>query len=965
MRQSGKDFTQRGILLVLAGLVWAETCGAADWVQIPSQTFLMGDTTGQGRMDQRPAHPVKLRAFAMAPCLTTVEEYCAFLNAPGWAEPEPVSGYIVRQGKPLSEYRDQGEVLVIFPGAPLVRENNRYAPQPGMEKLPMVQVTWEGAALYCNYLSEKQGYNKCYDPDRKYACDFSAGGYHLPTEAQWECAARGGKLNMLYPSGNTITEKNANFNGHVSRITEVGSYPPNGYGLYDMAGNVMEWCHDWYNFEYYKTFTTVAENPAGPAAGGFHVLRSGTYYQPAPYQMCSHRQGTADTKGCFTDNGFRVVREVWDSPAAGSETFGRGSAEEMQNAAEWVNSAFMEPDREWIDRLPLSFRLGGKPSSELLKTWNMEISKETAKDGKRERTVLLRQGEAGLEISCRITTFDAFPAVDWFLQIRNVGSQDSAILEDVQVLDHTFTRSPEDTGEFIFRHSRGSRAEVLDFAPRDEWLGPQERRTLGGHGGRPCDYDFPFMNLQWDQRQGTVLAVGWSGQWQMALARDAERGLQIQMGMEHTCLKLHPGEVIRTPRICLLFWQGEDMLRGHNLFRQLVLAHYNPRIDGKLVIPPIANSAGGLNGYTEENQLAAIPKLQERGIEVLWIDAGWFVGGWPFGAGNWIPKPENFPNGLGPVGEAVRQAGMQFLVWFEQERVSRGSLIDREYPQWVLGPVTEYGGLFNWGIPEARQWMTDYLSEQLAKGKIDILRVDFNMEPLSYLQRNDTPDRRGISEIRFVEGMYTMWDDLRQHHPGLWIDNCASGGRMIDLETTLRSIPLWQSDAQCGGCPDMTCQLQNGGLNLYLPMHCGGNFGLEPSYAFRSAMMSGNPLCLDAAGSPVEKVRDTVAMYHKVRPYFEGDYYPLFPHAADEGVWYGYQLSRPDEGKGMILVFRRNECQQADQILSLYAIDTTAEYKITNIDLQENHTISGKTLQHLPVHVDSQPGSQLIFYERQ
>ncbi|HKI70591.1 MAG TPA: glycoside hydrolase family 36 protein, partial [Verrucomicrobiae bacterium] len=363
---------------------------------------------------------------------------------------------------------------------------------------------------------------------------------------------------------------------------------------------------------------------------------------------------------------------------------------------------------------------------------------------------------------------------------------------------------------------------------------------------------------------------------------------------------------------------------------------------------------------------AAIPKLKKLGIEVLWMDAGWFEGGWPNGAGTWAPNPEYFPHGLGPVGEAAHAAGLKFLVWFELERVSRGSLIAREHPEWVIGPITEYGGLFNWGIPEARRWMTDLISDEITRGGIDILRQDMNMEPAGYWRRNDKPDRMGMTEIKFVEGFYRMLDDLRARHPGLWIDDCASGGRNIDLEMMMRSIPLWQSDAQCIPFPAETGQLQNNGLNLYLPMHSGGmgctDGTLEPSYGFRSDMMAGNPQSFDV-NTPIEKVHPTIALYHRVRPYFKGDYYPLFAPSPNLHRWFGYQLNRADLGKGMVMIFRRAKCAQAETTVVLHGIDPNGTYRLFDQDSGKTNAISGSNLRMLSVKVDAAPGSRLLFYE--
>ena len=935
-------------------------------VLIPAQTFTMGDTVGNGRSDALPAHPVTLSDYYLAPYMVTVQQYCDFLNDSDYdAETD---GFLVLAGAKVGAYWSSN-VLVNMPHSPVTGEADKYVPKPGTAKQPMYYVTFEGAALYCNWLSEKEGFTPCYDPHNNWACDLTADGYHVPTEAQWECASRAGRPGRLYPWGDDITEKHANYNNNLGRIVDVGSYPPNVYGLYDMAGNVLEWCQDWHRYDGYVGLPSGIQNPAGPMRGDsmrVHVLRGGAYYQPAAFQMCAYRYGAADTKGCFSFNGFRVARQAVPSLDATCETVRtQGRPGEMDRAVAWVAQVFGSPAKPAAAKsLPFSFVLDGKRSSKLLKRWEITSTDNVAQNGKQQRTVVAHDPKSNLEIVCEITTFENFPAVDWLLRITNNGSEDTAILEDLQVLDCEFTRPATERREFILRHSRGSRADVVDFLPTDELLGPDTQRTFAGHGGRPSDYDLPFMNLTWGSG-GMMMAVGWSGQWRMNLQRDGDRGLNIQTGMQYLHAKLYPGESIRTPRMLLLFWDGEDMLRGHNLFRQLVLAHYNPRIDGRLLIPPIASSVADLNGYTEENQIAAAAKLGERGIEVQWIDAGWFIGGWPYGAGTWAPRPECFPNGLGPVGDAIHAAGMKFLLWFEIERVSRGSRLEREHPEWVIGPITEYGGLLNWGIPEARRWITDLVSEQITAGHVDIFRMDFNMEPLMYWQRNDPPDRQGITEIRFIESMYQIWDDLRTRHPGLWVDNCASGGRMIDLETTLRSIPLTPSDGPVIRYSNMMPQIQNHGLSLYIPMHSNICFGLEPSYDFRSCMLPGNALATNVITHPVEEVRQTVATYQLIRPYFEGDYYPLFEPIEDETAWFGYQYHLPEQQRGMVVVYRRDKSPDASQVLSLRGIDPAAWYKVTDKDRNETRRVSGARLRFYPISFATAPSSGIFFYEKE
>ena len=214
---------------------------------------------------------------------------------------------------------------------------------------------------------------------------------------------------------------------------------------------------------------------------------------------------------------------------------------------------------------------------------------------------------------------------------------------------------------------------------------------------------------------------------------------------------------------------------------------------------------------TEAGQFSAIQSAQALGINAHWLDAAWFPGGFPNGVGNWFAETNAFPNGLGPLGEQCHRLGMKFVVWFEPERVAPGTALAREHPEFVLGG--EKGGLFKLNDPGARRYLTDLLSQRITQYGIDIYRNDFNIDPLGFWRQNDAPDRQGLTEIRYVEGHYAMWDELRARHPGLIIDNCASGGRRIDLETCMRSVSLWRSDTGCSpGHPDWN-QVQTAGLS--------------------------------------------------------------------------------------------------------------------------------------------------------
>jgi sulfatase modifying factor 1 len=168
----------------------------------------------------------------------------------------------------------------------------------------VVRQSWYGAALYSNYLSTLDGRTPCYD-ETTFDCDFTADGFRLPTEAEWEYASRGGEHSPYYqyPWGsNTITSTDANYDYNTAPTADVGSYAANGYGLYDMAGNVYEWCNDRYGA--YSSSPSI--NPTGPVTGLYRVLRGGSWLNAAVDLRCAYRTYNRPTL-ISTLLGFRVL----------------------------------------------------------------------------------------------------------------------------------------------------------------------------------------------------------------------------------------------------------------------------------------------------------------------------------------------------------------------------------------------------------------------------------------------------------------------------------------------------------------------------------------------------------------------------------------------------------------------------------------------------------------------------------
>ena len=620
--------------------------------------------------------------------------------------------------------------------------------------------------------------------------------------------------------------------------------------------------------------------------------------------------------------------------------------------------------RGFAPDVPFSFTYGGQPSRTLLTRWKRVQTDTPAAGGRERHAVTYSDPATHLEVRCEATLFSDSPAVEWVLSFRNAGPADTPLLEAIYPLN---LKVGVPDGKTVLHYARGSSDSADDFQPIDQALGDSEAARLSGTGGRSSDGNLPFFNLEWPGG-GVAGAVGWSGQWDMQVARSNGRGLTLQAGQQTTHFVLHPGESVRTPRILLVAWHGNDRFRGHNLLRRLLLDQYVPRRNGRIAVPPISNNTwftySDGNGVTEANQLAAIQALAPLGVECYWLDAGWFEGGWPSGAGSWVPRPDAFPRGLKPLGEASHKNGMKFILWFEPERVSPGSRIAKAHPEWVLHSGGG-DGLFNLGDPAARTWMSDLLSKVMAEGGVDVFRCDFNIDPLRFWQAADAPDRQGVTEAHYIEGLYALWDDLKRRHPGLLIDNCASGGRRIDLETTSRSYPLWRSDVGGEGKPPpLWQQVQTGGLSLFVPLSSTSLWSFDP-YTVRSGATTGADLCMNVTApdfSPTD-ARRAITEIKTLRPLSLGDYYPLTEINLDETQWCAWQFDRPELGQGYAVFFRRDKATSGALTAGLHGLDPKAIYEVTFADAGTKRRMTGADLMHgLNVVIPAAPGSALATY---
>ena len=612
----------------------------------------------------------------------------------------------------------------------------------------------------------------------------------------------------------------------------------------------------------------------------------------------------------------------------------------------WIHEAFAKGKTP-----PFSFELDGKKSSDFIKSWDYSFEKQVSTEVNVVKYCITYESkQAGLRIDCEVEGYTDYDAVKWLLHFTNIQDADSKVISHVKVIDVDFEYAR--SGDFILHTADGNHISKADFHPRSLVMKPGEEHQFFPEGGRSSETSFPFFNIESPANQGVVFSIGWSGTWISDFMKKTDRVISFSSGMKRFESYLKSNETIRTPSMCLLFWNAENRMEGHNKFRRFVLAHQSRKIDGKFATYPLSS---GFNYHdpepcteysclTEDYAIAMIRRYTQFGLipEVYWLDAGWYSGAanfeqgqtWANTVGNWTVDTTRFPNGLKPIAEEAHKVGAKFMVWFEPERVNEGTQWAREHPEWMLRHGDGDWLLFDLGNRDARKWMTQKIINLIRENGIDYYRQDFNMRPDVYWEANDEPGRIGMKEVRHIEGLYAFWDDLLTEFPNLLIDNCASGGRRLDMETIPRSAPLWRSDYYHYDDPD-GYQGHTYGLNFFLPLHGTGILQTD-RYSFRSSMSSAliyNWKITDKSVSYID-MQNCLKEYASVRPYYYEDYYPLvgIEDLTRDNIWIAYQLHRPTDESGIIVAFRREKSPDDRLTVQLGGLKKDENYLITSMD---------------------------------
>lgn len=598
-------------------------------------------------------------------------------------------------------------------------------------------------------------------------------------------------------------------------------------------------------------------------------------------------------------------------------------------------------------------------------------------------------GRLRLTVDYRV--YKNFPVHEYSVTLENASaSEQTALVEHFKSFDAVFAL-PESGQQITLNMLRGSTCSPEDFTPIDFPLANGQMKEFRTPCGRSSNDFIPFLDLNFGEKAGWIIAVGWTGAWAADVTHDGEN-VRVVAGMDKTRFRLKPGESIRQPSLTVFKRIHQTRRAFKTVVHRFMVDQKSPRTpDGKIVTPIFAVTAGGGN-KTPQMMLDVLDYALKNnfGFNTYWVDAGWYGAphedehesncgpNWWTYAGDWRVNTTTHPTGdLLPIADAVHKAGLRFLLWFEPERITDSAPILAEHPDYRHGQLVDYGN------PDALAWIQETIYAIIEKHKIDIYRQDFNIDPGPIWAEMDqaNPDRVGMAEARHITGMYRFLDEMKMRFPNIAQENCASGGRRLDIEMISRAYPYCRSDYPIGQKPGDTALVfsQNATLNTlpFIPFQ-GSETNCAPlldDYAILSCFSTGTVFTpTDMDGGIIRRpftaeetawFKKWFAVCEKMLDCSFGDFYPLTDEtSAANDVWCAWQFHDPQNNKGYAVAFRRADAPEQEKIFALSRIDPNADYQIETPDGTKS-TVSGSDLAAWKVSQSKRSGTVLFYQKKQ
>lgn len=536
-----------------------------------------------------------------------------------------------------------------------------------------------------------------------------------------------------------------------------------------------------------------------------------------------------------------------------------------------------------------------------------------------ELSITLRDIGYSLLVDLHYRAYPEYNVIVRWAEIRNSGPE-PVILEEVLSGAVSLPRRSGWRMTFLAGHWAGeTRIVQEDLKAGKKVL--ESRRGVTSHQLNPAVFfDAGDAGEEEGEVWGCLLA--WSGNWKCVSEYVGHDQLRVSMGVNDFDFSLYlgSGESFKTPKMVLTRSEngfGALSRSLHRFERDAVL----PRNNAKKPRPIVYNTWETLYFNVNEENLKRLADLAaEIGVEVFVVDDGWFKGRNDdrAGLGDWVPDPEKFPHGLGPVIEHVKSRGMIFGIWVEPEMVNPDSDLYRLHPDWVYHfpgrPRSEMRNqlVLNLCREDVREYVFDWLDRLLTENDIGFVKWDMNRS-FSEPGWPDAPrERQREIWVRHVQAVYEILDELRRRHPSVIFEGCSGGGGRVDLGAMERFDQFWTSDNT-----DALDRLfiQEGFTMAYCPKTMGAwvtgvpnfltNRSLPLEFRFHSAMMGALGISinlLEMSKTEIEEAKMHIEFYKKVRHIVQdGDLYRL--KSPRTGEFAAFQFVTPEKTEALLFIF--------------------------------------------------------------
>ena len=638
------------------------------------------------------------------------------------------------------------------------------------------------------------------------------------------------------------------------------------------------------------------------------------------------------------------------------------SAEEMKItdsekslSSQWLKDNFFGEEKDY----PFTFKIDGVEFNP--DEWSRSLSPssktgEVFRGGKTDYLVLTND-KAGLEVTVEATSFAENATCQWTVYIKNIGNGNSGVISDFYALNSSFT-----TGKADVYYSMGSNTAASDFSLIKKSLSTE--REFGGTDGKPTESYLPYFNIHGEE-SSMILGIGWTGQWAAGLS-ESNGVTDISVKQEHFNAYLLPEEEIRSPLVSVSFYENNNPIKGFNLFRKWITDCVYPE-NVKKSSYTVLEVAGPLSTRTSDEIIEILDGIDEsiyKQTDAFWMDAGWYRynEGWYDGVGNWTVDTSRYDNGISELSDYAKNKGLGHVLWYEPERVYPGTqfhTVGTEHEDWLISISGNDNFMWNLANEDAFKFYCEYLLNSMKENGLTVYRQDFNFPPLEYWEKADNEfygGRTGICENHYVTNLYRFLDYLTENIDGLIIDNCASGGKRLDLEMTYRSIAFWRSDYNCSYHTDLfdATQSHTYGISFWLPI-TGSALYMMDEYAMRSDIM---PLMLMDFSS---HTHPEFGFYSEQRELMGGNYYPLDFGSFDKNKMHAMQFSTEDALSGTALIYKRAEVKDSEYTVKLNGLIPSEIYNVYDIDNPEKiYTLSGEELMNSGITLELPEGQKAI-----